>query len=210
MNRQNALLGAGAVVIAAAALCVLKPAAAQLGGLEGLQPFGQSASGEQLIQSGRVNGPSLFILIAPDRSRVWGYSTANGKWAEISLEGGDANRPPRPIVGGMVAALADGQRVHAFSALNGTWDTLDVPEGARAQPVVGSDYAYVRTRSSLSIFSGRTGNWATVEFGRAESDDAGAEQPAGEDDQAREQQQGERGRDREDRREGNRSERDAA
>ena len=104
----------------------------------------------------------MFLLISPDKTRLSGYSTEKGEWKHVSL--GDKSGPP--ILGTMVAVVADGRKVHAFSSLKGEWDTLELPEGADPQPVVGSDYAQVRTDKLVAVFSGRTGQWATIEFAK--------------------------------------------
>jgi hypothetical protein len=54
--------------------------------------------------------------------------------------------------------------VHAYGAVKREWDTLELPEGTEPQPVVGGDCAEVRTKTSISVFSAKTGTWATVKF----------------------------------------------
>lgn len=77
---------------------------------------------------------------------------------ELSGEGGP------PVIGLHVGFVAEGGKVHAYSGLKGRWDTLELHDGADPQPIVGTDYVQVRTRESVSLFSARTGKWATVKF----------------------------------------------
>ncbi|MGC1275963.1 MAG: hypothetical protein WBC44_19835 [Planctomycetaceae bacterium] len=125
----------------------------------------QSFAGEQIIQGGgyEPDYPSHFILIAPDKIQAWGYSTAKGEWKQAPLDD-KAETVVTPVLGTMVATITEGNKVHGFSSLKGEWSTLELPEGTKPEPVVYIDSAQVRTATSVSIFSARTGNWATVKF----------------------------------------------
>lgn len=125
----------------------------------------QSLAGEQIITGGsmKTDSPTSFILIAPDKIRAWGCSTAKGEWKQAPLDD-KAETAVVPIVSQMVAIIAEGNKVHGFSNLKGEWSTLELPEGTKPEPVVYIDSAQVRTATSVSIFSARTGNWATVKF----------------------------------------------
>lgn len=178
MSRRTLFLGSIVVAAAAAIAWLSTPSAvAQLGGGGfgggglGGGGFGggfapQSHAGEQIIQGGgpmESGVPSFFILTAPDKTRVWGCTTAKGEWKEAPLDD-KVETGIVPIVGVKVAAIAEGRKVHGFSSLKGEWSTLELPEGANPQPVVGTDYVQVRTATSVSIFSAQTGNWTTVKF----------------------------------------------
>ena len=175
MSRRLLLLGFVVVAGGVAIAWLSAPSAvAQFGGELGGGDFGgliqppPSFAGEQIIQGGSFDAdhPSFFILTSPDKIQAWGYSTAKGEWKKAPLD----DRPETtfvPIVGSLVAAIAEGRKVHAFSSLKGEWNTLELPEGTLTgdqQPVVGIDYVQVGTPASVSIFSARTGNWSTVKF----------------------------------------------
>jgi len=177
MSGQKTLWSLVAVAAGfAAAWSFGPPAAAQFGGFGGGgfggdgglggNAFGgpQGIAGETLIQSGGSDGvPTLFVLVSPDGDRAWGYSAEKGEWKPAPVTG-EADAKLVPVVSSAAAVMTEGRRVHAFSGLKGEWDTLELPEGAEAQPSVGQDYAEVRTAKAVSIFSARTGNWATVKF----------------------------------------------
>lgn len=175
MSPRTLLFGLAAATVGGASVWfVAPPASAQFGGLGGggfaagpdafknLVP--QSLAGEVVIQSGGRDPatPTLFIVISPDETRAWGYSTEKGEWKRLPLDGKAGQLTP--ILSGSAAFVADGRKVHAFGAIKGEWDTLELPEGSEPQPVVGGDYAEVRTKASVSVFSAKTGRWATVKF----------------------------------------------
>jgi hypothetical protein len=171
MRRFTKLLAISAVLAAGVlALCVATtPAAAQLGGGLGGGGAFESLAGEIVLQSGgaanqKGAAPTFFLVVSTDGSRVWGYSVETGKWQPAPLDDADETRLGVPVLGGAVGFITEGRRVHAFSSLEGEWDTLQVPEKGDLQPVVGTDYAEVRTKSGLSLFSARTAKWATVKF----------------------------------------------
>ncbi|HEX6987109.1 MAG TPA: hypothetical protein VF170_17150 [Planctomycetaceae bacterium] len=172
MSRRHLLFGLFAFVGGLVAASNFGPqAAAQFGG-GGFGPGVEIAeppafTGGQLIQGGgfagvghSLPGTTMFFVASPDKTRLWGYSTEKGEWKPVALSGESGP----PILGLSVAAVADGRKVHGFSAFKGEWDTLELPEDSDPQPVVGSDYAQVRTDERVAVFSGRTGKWATVKF----------------------------------------------
>jgi hypothetical protein len=128
----------------------------------------QSLAGELVLQGGGPASstsatPTQFVVVSPDKTRVWGYSTEKGEWKKMPFDGRKA-RAIQPILGVSVAVVAEGPKVHAFGAVKGEWDTLELPEGTEPQPVVGGDCAEFRTKTSISVFSAKTGTWATVKF----------------------------------------------
>lgn len=123
----------------------------------------RSPTGETVIQGGDGSHPTFVVLVSPDRTKAWGYSTEKGEWVKAPLRAKLASELP-VTVGLEVGVISEGRYVHAFSSLKGEWQTLELPEGTNADPIVGTDDAQVRTKDAISIFSAQKGNWSTVKF----------------------------------------------
>jgi len=73
-----------------------------------------------------------------------------------------------------VVVYALGRYAYAYSAETGRWDVAELPEGARAAPLVGSDGITIQGSGHLYTFSASTGKWDHVDLG-AILDAAGTE-----------------------------------
>lgn len=170
MSRRRLLLGFAAVAGGLIAAGLGPRAVAQLGGLGqgGLGPGGeffQSLAGEELLQGGVIGdgqtAPTMFLLISPDKTRLWGYSTEKGEWKDSGFKGGDGAAVV-PILGGSVAVFRTRDKAYAFGSESGEWDSVDL--SGPGTPIVGTHVAAIGEGRKVHAFSSLKGEWDTLEL----------------------------------------------
>ncbi len=113
-----------------------------------------------------IHSDSLIVVVSPTNDAIWGYSDATGHWASVKLE----PRPGEviePVIYGSVACVRAGTRAHAFSAITGTWESVEVGDDPRAEVWAASTtIVAARSGQTLHAFSARTGAWDTLELGK--------------------------------------------
>ena len=91
-----------------------------------------------------------------------------GQWSQQVLSepfpSGNMNIGGNPVAGDDFALYTSGRRAYAFSALTGTWETLDVEEGATAVGMKGPSHtALVVGGSRLYSFDPKAARFQEVE-----------------------------------------------
>jgi hypothetical protein len=66
-------------------------------------------------------------------------------------------------VGQGIVVYGLGRHVYAFGSEAKRWDILDLPEGARANPIVSPGSARVQVDGVIHEFSATTGKWKHVD-----------------------------------------------
>jgi RNA polymerase sigma factor (sigma-70 family) len=106
-----------------------------------------------------VSGPGIVALRATGEVRqIAVFAPSLGRWFPIDLK-----EPIRgkaiPIVGPGQVFYAIGRRVYAFSVTVGRWGVLELPEGAKPEPVLFPSRTTVEHDNHIYIFSVKTGLW---------------------------------------------------
>jgi hypothetical protein len=95
-----------------------------------------------------LSGAKITELVAVDRK---------GNWRPLTLREATGTKC-QPALDREVAVYKIGDQIHAFSAITGTWDTLE----SKGLPTLNGDTVSVQTLESISMFSSQTGTWATA------------------------------------------------
>ncbi len=109
----------------------------------------------------QITGKDIRQLVAVDKQ---------GRWRTTRL----ANPATKciPVVGSNVAAVQIGDRIHAFSGLNGAWDATQ----HAGSPRIDNDTVMTLSRNRISVFSAFSGHWAeSPSLAPRESDTATAD-----------------------------------
>ena len=99
-------------------------------------------------------------------SQLAAYTATTGKWHPLDLKT-PVQGAAVPIVGMTLAAYAADNRVFAFSAKSGKWDSVELEDGAKPVPVVGLTNVKFEHKDHLYVFNANTGKWTDY---NAESD----------------------------------------
>jgi RNA polymerase sigma factor (sigma-70 family) len=120
-------------------------------------------------------GLAALYLKGPKITRIAAFSVLDGTWYAQDLR--EPVDKAWPIVGPSMAAYGIGRRIYAFSPVAKRWDVLELPEGAVAQPAIGSDAITCTHNGHLYVFSVKTGKWEDIDT-RAAPDDQDGERAA--------------------------------
>ncbi len=124
-----------------------------------------------------VDGFNVAVVVAEDQGRIAAYSVRHGEWHIQSFEEavlGDAKLVP--IVSTDLVSVSLPDRVYAYSAISGNWVELKIPVGAEKTVTVNHGRITVRHGDNLSMFSGQTGTWSSINWKRAKKINWNAEQ----------------------------------
>lgn len=104
-----------------------------------------------------------IVAFSDDGKTVYAYSERHPRWAEQKLDP-IAGVQPMPLVGVAVIAVQQSHICYAYSPLLGTWDTLRLPKGEAAMPVIGQDAVQVNsTTKGDYVFKPAWGKWFSAE-----------------------------------------------
>jgi RNA polymerase sigma factor (sigma-70 family) len=120
-------------------------------------------------------GLAALYLKGPKITRIATFSVLDGTWYPQDLR--EPVDQAMPIVGASLAAYGIGRRIYAFSPVAKRWDVLELPEGAVATPVLGTDAITCEHNGHLYVFSVKTGEWEDIDT-RAVPDDQDGERAA--------------------------------
>ena len=96
----------------------------------------------------RLSGDEITELVAVDQ---------RGNWRSVKLAMPTGSECI-PIVSNEVAVYAVNGHVYAFSAITGTWDSIQT----RGTPYIEQDTAMILTADTIAVFSSATGKWAAA------------------------------------------------
>jgi RNA polymerase sigma factor (sigma-70 family) len=115
----------------------------------------------QVYPMGRGKHIALYLI----GRHAYAFSSLTGKWSHQALsKAADLRFAGNPLVADDFAVYTDNHSVHGFSAQTGTWETLQVEEGAGARTEPGpSGTALVVGGSRLYSFDARTGHFQEVQ-----------------------------------------------
>lgn len=108
-----------------------------------------------------VQGSRVFVAIPASGKEVKGYSYHTGTWAAAELEKTDDGNWALHV-GELVACVRDGERLLAFSAVTGTWNSTAIGDFAQARISLAGDAITVITPESVQVFSAQTGQWTST------------------------------------------------
>ena len=115
-------------------------------------------------------GLAALFLKGPKVTRIAAFSVSDGNWHAQDLR--EPVNHAGPIVSNSLAAYGIGRRIYAFSSVANRWDTLELPEGAVAGPIVGVSAITCDHDGHLYVFSVKSGTWEDIDT-RAVRDDQG-------------------------------------
>jgi RNA polymerase sigma factor (sigma-70 family) len=119
-------------------------------------------------------GLAALFLKGPKVTRIAAFSVSDGNWHAQDLR--EPVNHAGPIVSNSLAAYGIGRRIYAFSSVANRWDTLELPEGAVAGPIVGVSAITCDHNGHLYVFSVKSGTWEDIDTRavRDDQDDASA------------------------------------
>ena len=93
---------------------------------------------------------------------AYAFSNTTGKWSEQALRE-PGQDPYIQFDGPSFTIYYDSRTIHAFSAVKGTWQTMDLEKGAKVQPSPGpSDTALFVNGSRLYSYDPRKAQFEEV------------------------------------------------
>lgn len=111
-----------------------------------------------------IEAPNVVGLMVTGAkiTRLAAATEISGDWIPIDLREPVEGRAV-PIVAQGIVVYGLGRHVYAFGSEAKRWDILDLPEGAKANPVVSRGSARVQIDGLIHEFSARTGKWKHVD-----------------------------------------------
>ncbi len=111
-----------------------------------------------------IEGPNAVALMVTGAkiTRLAAATELAGDWIPIDLRE-PVEGQAVPIVAHGIVVYGLGRHVYAFGSEAKRWDILDLPEGARANPVVSPGSARVEIDGHIHEFSARTGKWKHID-----------------------------------------------
>jgi|GEM_PF-2186882 len=109
---------------------------------------------------------TVAMVLSPDRTRIWAYSSEKGEWKKPSPLKILPGETIQPLLAENMLCFQAGQHVYGFSGLTGTWDAFQVPRGVHADLEVTSEMVIARFGTVVSIFSARRGEWEGLDWAR--------------------------------------------
>ena len=90
---------------------------------------------------------------------MFACSGLTGAWDSVEL--GDLKA--YPTVGFNVTAFRAGNKIYAFSADSGKWDSAELEPDDVGNPSVGLNTSFFETKSRIYAYSGKYGKWDMVD-----------------------------------------------
>ena len=102
-----------------------------------------------------------------DGTIEWGFSmVTGGEWsAAIAPKGTTFDKSTLTLADG-VAAIRAGNREFAFAAGTGTWDSFEIPEGAKLDVWIGPGYLRTQYGTHMWAFSTAAGKWREIDVSK--------------------------------------------
>lgn len=129
---------------------------------EGVQPSALASPAPDAAEANSIISHDLILESSPDGTQMWGFSIRmGGEWAHITAPAGTTF--DKRMVSDDVGIAQAGNRVYAFAAGTGTWDSFEAPQGADVKSECGPEYAMAHYGSHMWAFSTAAGKWREVD-----------------------------------------------
>jgi len=115
------------------------------------------------LNSGSKN---VLLHLSADRNKVWAFSVpVGGDWTQPK-PAIPVGAVVEPILTENIAAFRAGSWVYGFSAMTGTWDSMEFNNGVTDNPSISAaqNIAACRAGNRLLAFSATTGKWDSIEI----------------------------------------------
>ena len=136
------------------------------------------------IFNGYDNIESKNLIIVASKEGLAAYNKSIGKWTKIKVDVSKCSMDPfsRSLISDSFFSIVIENRIHAFSAVSGKWDSLLIPpeQMSTVAPTHGNSSLIVRIGDKLYALSPTSGRWTSPDDSQANQENQDSSRETGE------------------------------